>query len=851
MKKFTMAVIAFFVFNICGFAQFNTPNLDGTISANEYGNHTDGHNQQGSEDQTWYMTWDNSDLFIGISGYTSGNDAIVLYLDTEPIQPVNGGDATNGNPSGTGYDGVSPALPVRADFFAYVKAGYDAYEFANGSGSWGSQVSNSISKFYSDGNDVIEFSIPWSIIKASGRPAAFNWLGFLSYSDGGGGTFARVPTENPVGTTPTMLRYYTISSTADGSATKPFSQNSYTHIGDDYSGFGAINIFDFTMNTSDKTITRAADAGGQWNIDNDLVLGSGTINFGSSTDKAVVGGDVIISTDAALTLSTKIGGDLEVAGDFTDNGTFTNNDRRVLINGSTVQTLGGSSETTFGYFTVNPNAQLEALPTKRVTVVKNLTVVSAKDGKAAGQLTLKSDENNTASLIIKLNGTASGDINVERFLSGGWDWHFLSSPVVGQHIVGVENFIGFTFGTGGIAGDPNVDFYMHDPTVADNPWINIKNEDSTLNTSFDATFQETKGYLVAYKGASLTKKFTGIPQVGAFSAILENGSDTNQVWNLLGNPYPSAINWAAGGIDVYGLDQAYYQIYNPHANGGVGGFEYFKDWISPMSSGTNGKIPAMQGFYVKVDPDAPVKMVQFSPNALEHDNQPYFKNKFVSENLLNLKILGDTFYSEAQVFLKEGTSPGLDKDDASMLFSMNAQVPHIYSVDGSNKMVMNAVPFSDMDQTIPMGLKTGQAGSYTITAEDVNTFNTNISPILEDNQTGAQIDLRAAGSYTFDVNEPGINNSRFVLHLKNTVGINDLNSDSEIAVSIVNNELKVYNLKPGEYQARILDIMGRVVMEGTMSVENTVRVSNGIRPGAYVVQVFNTETNLSQKLVIR
>ena len=40
-------------------AQFATPVIDGTISSNEYGVHTDGQNQQSTgTGQNWYMTWD-------------------------------------------------------------------------------------------------------------------------------------------------------------------------------------------------------------------------------------------------------------------------------------------------------------------------------------------------------------------------------------------------------------------------------------------------------------------------------------------------------------------------------------------------------------------------------------------------------------------------------------------------------------------------------------------------------------------------------------------------------------------------------------------------------------------------
>lgn len=556
------------------------------------------------------------------------------------------------------------------------------------------------------------------------------------------------------------------------------------------------------------------------------------------------------TNDGAFALGALPGADLYIQGNFTDNGTFTDNTRLVLFNGSALQTLNGSSETTFGYFTVAADAQVEAAADKKFNINKELTVSAAKEGKAAGSFTLKSDANGTASMKLPLGSVVSGDINVERFLTGT-DWHFLSSPVANQTIVGPENFIDFPSGI----GERTVDFYKFNAEdESGEPWVNIKNNDGSQNPSFETSFVDAQGYLVAYAvnpGDNVVKNFTGVPHIGAFAAILKNSPDKEQVWNLIGNPYTSAINWAAGGIVTLGLDQAYYQIYNPQMNGGGGGFEYFKDFTAPSSPGTNGRISSMQGFFVKVDPDVDTKMVQFSQNAMEHNDQAFFKFDFVSENLLNIKIHGEAYYSQTQIFISENGHPGLDENDASMLFSLNSQVSHVYSVDGSEKMVMNAVPFPNEDYSIPLGIKVGNAGTYSITAPDVQQFNSSCTPVLEDSKTGDQVNLRENPSYTFEVTEPGINNSRFVLHMKSTVGIEETGSLASISVSILNNELRIYNLKAGNYQIRVMDIMGRVILQEELNSQNTLSLSPDIKAGAYIVQVSGNNGQWVNKVIVR
>ena len=71
-------------------AQFASPAVNGTIAAGEYGVHTDGQNQQTSGGTTWFMTWDATNLYVGISGAATSEGA-VLYLDKNPLAPINGG----------------------------------------------------------------------------------------------------------------------------------------------------------------------------------------------------------------------------------------------------------------------------------------------------------------------------------------------------------------------------------------------------------------------------------------------------------------------------------------------------------------------------------------------------------------------------------------------------------------------------------------------------------------------------------------------------------------------------------------------------------------------------------------
>ncbi|HKP11871.1 MAG TPA: hypothetical protein VJZ91_07155, partial [Blastocatellia bacterium] len=214
-------------------AQFATPTVNGAIAANEYGVHTDGQNQQSTGTaQNWYMTWDDSNLYVGITNANLG-EAAVIYIDKDPIAPVNGGTNANGNLGGFNYDNTNfSALPFRADFVTYYKDGYREFRTANGSGGWSSQTAF-FGSYASGPGNVREIAIPWSAVTGGGRPASFLFFGYLTSP--GGFVYGQVPQDNAgafIGTSAGYTHYYTVNSTANGASTKPFSINSSTSLGD-------------------------------------------------------------------------------------------------------------------------------------------------------------------------------------------------------------------------------------------------------------------------------------------------------------------------------------------------------------------------------------------------------------------------------------------------------------------------------------------------------------------------------------------------------------------------------------------------------------------------------------------
>ncbi len=174
-----------------------------------------------------------------------------------------------------------------------------------------------------------------------------------------------------------------------------------------------------------------------------------------------------------------------------------------------------------------------------------------------------SGEGGTDSLI---HNSAGVSATVERFIAQHdgdivKGWHLLSSPVASQDIR-PEFFLASS-----VDSDYSlVDFYRWDETLNVNSviggWSNIKSGSFGAPTSGAAqatnTFTVGRGYLMAYKQLPSTKsygdkahQFMGTINTGdvTMGGLTFTASSDHAGWNLLGNPFASAIQWGGWTTD--------------------------------------------------------------------------------------------------------------------------------------------------------------------------------------------------------------------------------------------------------------------------------------------------------------
>lgn len=150
--------------------------------------------------------------------------------------------------------------------------------------------------------------------------------------------------------------------------------------------------------------------------------------------------------------------------------------------------------------------------------------------------------------------------------------------------------------------------------------------------------------------------------------------------------------------------------------------------------------------------------------------------------LIDIELSDGNLTDKTRFVMNEEASIDYEtQHDASKFFSMDPNVPQIYTIENDVQLAINERPLGE--GTLQIGFKVATDGNYTILASR-NQFQ---KIVLVDNETGIETDL-ATGSYTFSANK-GTNEERFFLRINGAI-VTDIKG---ISTQILKEEW-IYNL---------------------------------------------------------
>jgi autotransporter-associated beta strand protein len=445
---------------------------------------------------------------------------------------------------------------------------------------------------------------------------------------------------------------------------------------------------------------------------------------------------------------------------------------------------------------------------------------------SATTLNLNSNASGTATYLD--NGTSQiGTTNVQQYLTSGRNW-YVSSPVTAANISSLSTATSIVY---------------WDETIGN--W-------ATQGT----TLSPMRGYISVSTNDSKAITFSGILNNGNKTiGLTRTTGKTKEGFNLVGNPYPSYLNWtSATATAANALTTIWYRtqtagayaFHTYNATGGIG-----------VPVGVTGEIPPMQAFWVRANEGGGT--LTLNNTMRSHGNgSNSLKVRAETNNtqpqMLRLQVSNGTSNDEAVIYFNANASDSYDAYDSPKMTNANASIPEIFTMAGTEKVVINGLNVLTTNKEIPLGFSTGETNNFTIKANDIS-IDPNIAVILRDKLLSTDQELTAETSYSF-TSEAANTTDRFSVIFRTasiTTGIDKHSKKQNIEIyRNANNQIVVHY--PGNISSNssvsVYNSLGQMLTHKPMENINTViNIENA--SGICMVNIINEEINTTKKVVLK
>ncbi|PIE49332.1 MAG: hypothetical protein CSA39_03205 [Flavobacteriales bacterium] len=478
---------------------------------------------------------------------------------------------------------------------------------------------------------------------------------------------------------------------------------------------------------------------------------------------------------------------------------------------------------------------------------------------------------NTEALVMgDPNANISGQITKKETttaLNNYMDFTYWSSPVQGANLgtvfAGVERIFQWVKPATG-----------NSTTTEDDVW-----------EPASGTMVTAKGYIAEANpstpdGGTYTVSFTGKPHNGLTSINLgfNNDGDNQTDYNLIGNPYPSAID----------IDEFIKLPTNTEINGGtMSGSIWLWTHRTQISNGTTGhysaddyatynlvggvgsgsgsasgspapkyNIGSAQGFFVRALSSGNVNFENFM--RLKGENNQFFKpsnNKKAAireKDRMWLNINSATGGASNQILIGfiEGATDG--EDNLYDAYRLSASYLNFYSKIDSLKYAIQAVGEFNTDRKFILGVDTyiNEEMEYFISLGDVEGLLQNKDIYLVDNELNVVHDLRMA-PYKFSLSGQGEHAERFTLQFTSAVlDVDEFGVNNNFYIVNEDNSLQIKSNNVIE-RLKVYDLTGRLLMDKEPNDSDFTIPTYNIRKGTVLIlnATFTNGAEISKKSI--
>ncbi len=614
------------------------------------------------------------------------------------------------------------------------------------------------------------------------------------------------------------------------------------------------NSWNNSANWCGNTVPSASD---------DITINSGFVNYPVVNGATGYMKNLTISSGATLTLGN--GGSLEVSGDWINNGTFVPYDGSSVIftANSGTQTIGGGSEQTFCNLEKTGTGTLAISSASNVTIRRGgmLNIAAGTFDINNRTVLLKSKVltlgiDSTASLgVVGGSITNASNFKVERYNDAVRGVRYIA---VSQNNITVSQLKDSIIISGPAPGgfdSPNSslstikEYQENRSAIISKGFVSMTSTTNTLTPGkgyyLFVPSKRTTVYPAVEPVTLLTK---GVPVTGNFTFSLSYTPTASEGWNLLGNPYPCAIDWDNTSAWTRTNVDDVFHIWDPNS-GASGGYYTYASGIASDARDNGSIITSGQGFFVKANAVNPTMSITENAKV----SAMYVASNFrkAQPSYVTLKVStqnGDVDYTTIRLDATDGLMNNAPKMANTTLnvYTKNDRGDESYAI----KAVNGSVNFE-----VPIFIESSKATSaYEVKITKISGGSESLK--IKNQMTGDIIDVTEG--LKFEVVPSG--NPNLVSLLKLDAGTvvtstasGQIHSNCQVYPSSLTSGAMVptlYTDNTNEKQIEIYSAGGEKVGQRTLSLRNIILDEfNSLPSGVYTIKVISAKYAYNFKVV--
>lgn len=477
-------------------------------------------------------------------------------------------------------------------------------------------------------------------------------------------------------------------------------------------GYGTCELNPINGNLN---ITSTINNNGNWtdvwgSAGTSLTIAGGLSGSGGLTIKNNT--SVFLTSACTYTGNTYIDyGNLEISADNTSS-------TIIVASGTTLKITG--KDVDIQALTISSGGTVEIAAGKSLTVNGTFT--------NNGTLILKSDATGTATILTPEAIGGTGTYKVQQYLSSARNW-YMSAPANANTPSGYIYYQYLEPGnnTGYVA--PATEY-----------WKDIA-QGTAMGLMTGYIVQTSGSSTIEFSGTTLNNSNISKSDLTRTSGVNKSG------FNLVGNPYPSFLNWTDATKTNLNQTMWYrtkegsvYKFYTYSAQTNLG---------SPAAA--TRYIPPMQAFWIRVENGTGA--LAFTNSMRSHSatenllKAPSLKNN--DQKVLRIEISNGINTDEALILFNPNASDDFDIYDSPKMSNELETVPEIFTIAGNENVVINGLNNVSLNAEIPLGISTREPDTLEISTSELSNFDTDTKIVLKDKLLDSEQEISNGKTYRF------------------------------------------------------------------------------------------------------